>query len=140
MVVALVALFVALSGSAVAATVVPLAKRALVADNAKKLGGRTPAQLIAASAALPSPARSAAGLVSVRTGPFSLNPDQGQAFTANCQTGERAVSGGYTYQGETVVLSVDTVPTSNGAGWQIYLINTSSTDSVSGTVVAVCMR
>ena len=38
MAVALAALFVALSGTAVAAGVPALAKRALVADNAKKLG------------------------------------------------------------------------------------------------------
>ena len=43
MAVALAALFVALSGTAVAAGVPALAKRALVADNAKKLGGKTPA-------------------------------------------------------------------------------------------------
>ena len=38
LVIAVLALFVALSGTAVAAGIVPLAKRALVADNAKKLG------------------------------------------------------------------------------------------------------
>ncbi len=46
MAVALAALFVALSGTAVAAGVPALAKRALVADNAKKLGGQTPAALL----------------------------------------------------------------------------------------------
>ena len=37
LVVAVIALFVSLSGTAVAAGVVPIAKRALVADNAKNL-------------------------------------------------------------------------------------------------------
>ena len=46
MIVALLALFVALSGTAVAAGIVPLAKRALVADNAKKLNGATLKQVI----------------------------------------------------------------------------------------------
>ena len=41
MIVALLALFVALGGTAVAAGVVPLARRALLADNAKKLNGLT---------------------------------------------------------------------------------------------------
>ena len=51
LVVALLALFVSLSGTAVAAGVVPLAKRALtadkakVADNAKKLEGQTAAAI-----------------------------------------------------------------------------------------------
>jgi hypothetical protein len=50
-VIALAALFVALSGTAVAAGVVPLARRALIADNAKKVGGQKPAQLLAKAAA-----------------------------------------------------------------------------------------
>ena len=47
-VLALIALFVALSGGAVAAGIVPVAKHAFTADtasNALKLGGKTPAQL-----------------------------------------------------------------------------------------------
>jgi hypothetical protein len=47
-VLAMIALFVALTGGAVAAGIVPLAKHALTADtatNAKKLGGQTPAQI-----------------------------------------------------------------------------------------------
>jgi hypothetical protein len=54
LVVAAVALFVALSGTAVAAGVVPLAKRALVADNASKLEGKTAAQ-VAALVEVPPP-------------------------------------------------------------------------------------
>jgi Collagen triple helix repeat (20 copies) len=42
-----IALFVALSGGAIAAGIVPFAKHAAVADNAKKLGGKTPAQIAA---------------------------------------------------------------------------------------------
>jgi hypothetical protein len=57
LVVALLALFVSLAGTAVAAGVVPLAKRALVADNAKKLGGKTRAQV----AATPGPATTLGG-------------------------------------------------------------------------------
>ena len=47
LVVSTVALFVALGGTAgaVVTQAVPLAKRALVAENAKKLGGQTPAQV-----------------------------------------------------------------------------------------------
>ena len=74
--VATVALFVALWGTAgaVVNAAVPLAKRALVADNAKKLGGQTPAQVSAqavraaqAAAAAPGPASTAASLVSTKT-------------------------------------------------------------------------
>ena len=47
LVVAMLSLFVALSGTAgaVVSAAVPLAKRALVADNSKKVGGQTPAQI-----------------------------------------------------------------------------------------------
>lgn len=48
MVIAAIALFVALSSGAVAAGIVPLARHAYTADtatNARKLGGKTPAQL-----------------------------------------------------------------------------------------------
>jgi hypothetical protein len=57
LVVASLALFVSLAGTAVSAGVVPLAKRALVADNAKKLGGKTRAQV----AATPGPATTLGG-------------------------------------------------------------------------------
>ena len=46
LVVASVALVVALTGTAIAANVVPLAARAKVADNAKKLGGKTPVPVL----------------------------------------------------------------------------------------------
>jgi hypothetical protein len=55
--IAVLALIVALTGTAYAANVVPLAKRALVADNAKKLKQKTPAQI----AAMPGPATSLNG-------------------------------------------------------------------------------
>jgi len=82
-VVAMIALFVALGGTAgaVVTAAVPLAKRALVADNAKKVGGLTATQLGAAAAQAgakvalaesppgPRPASTAAGLVIVKTTP-----------------------------------------------------------------------
>ena len=62
--IAMLALFVALGGTAgaVATATVPLAKRALVAENAKKLGGQTSAQIVAKAAQAPGPAASASGL------------------------------------------------------------------------------
>jgi Na+-transporting methylmalonyl-CoA/oxaloacetate decarboxylase gamma subunit len=63
LVVALLALFISLSGTAVAAGVVPLAKRALsadkakVADNARKLEGKTAAALLQHRRRVPRAAR-----------------------------------------------------------------------------------
>jgi len=102
-VVAVVALFFALGGTAgaITAAAVPLAKRALVADNAKKLEGKTSAQLLAASAKQasaaaqqPGPASSAAGLVTIKTASWTLAPNQGGEFTVTCDAGQKAIAGG----------------------------------------------
>jgi hypothetical protein len=134
LVIAVIALFVALSGTAVAAGIVPLAKRALTADNAKKLQGKTAAQIAAA----PGPASSASALVSVKSAPFSLAPNGGGFFAATCDAGQRAISGGMTT--EQFVLLLDTLPTPDGAGWQVYLGNVSTSQGASGTVYAICLR
>ena len=146
LVIAVMALFVALGGTAVAAGVVPLAKRALSADkaklsdNAKKLGGKTAAQLTTEAAAKAGPASSASGLVAVRTTSFALNPDEEKEFLIPCSAGEKALSGGFTYDNPALVMAVDSVPTADAAGWRLYLVNFSDTTGASGTLQAVCLR
>jgi hypothetical protein len=146
LVVAVMALFVALGGSAVAAGVVPLAKRALsadkakISDNAKKLGGKTAAQLTTEAAAKAGPASSASGLVATRTAAFSLNPNEQREFQVACSAGEKAVSGGFSYDSTALVLPVDSVPSSDGSAWRIYLMNVSDDQGASGTLQAVCLR
>lgn len=147
LVVALIALFVSLGGTAVAAGVVSLAKRALLADKAKqaavaevakKLGPQGAAALAQQAGQLPGPASMAAGLVSVKTAPFSLNADQGSMFTAACGSGEKALSGGFETAG--FVLALDSLPTGDGSGWQMFLGNLSESAGAAGTVYAVCLR
>lgn len=133
-VVALIALFVALSGSAVAASVVPLAKRALFAVNAGKLGGKTAAQI----AALPGPPTSGATLVSTKTAPFALGAGEAKAVTVACGTGEKAIAGGFST--DQVVFAFDTLPSSDGGSWQIFLANGSSSAGASGTLYVVCLK
>ena len=149
LVVALIALFVSLGGTAVAAGVVPLAKRALLADKAKqaavaevakKLGPQGAAALAQQAGQLPGPASTAAGLVSVKTAPFSLNADQQSMFTAACGSGEKALSGGFSNDSRALVLPVDSLPTGDGSGWQLYLVNLSDGAGATGTVYAVCLR
>jgi hypothetical protein len=132
LVVACIALFFALGGTAIAAA--PTVKRALFANNAGKLQGKTAAQV----AALPGPASRAAGLVSTKSAPFSLNPNEERYFTVPCAQGEKAISGGFT--SPNVVLAGDTLPTTDGGGWQIYLVNLSASQAAAGTVQAVCIR
>src|SRR5438093_623933 len=89
--IAILALVVATASTAGAAGLVPLAKRALLADNAKKLGGQTAAQILAS---VPAPQLKAAALVSVKSQPYSLNPDQQNDLTVTCDAGQKAISGG----------------------------------------------
>jgi hypothetical protein len=133
-VLAVVALFVALSSTAVAASVVPLARRALQADNARRLAGRTPAQV----AALPGPATSASGLVTIKTASFSLGPNAGADVIVACDAGRKAVGGGFDSNGP--VFNFDTRPMANGSAWAIYLANPDEASGHSGTAYAVCLR
>jgi hypothetical protein len=151
LVVAMIALFVALGGTAgaVVTAAVPLAKRALVADNAKKLGGQTAAQIAAqgAKAAVtlsPAGAReasTAAALVTTKSAPFSVGPQGGeQVVTATCDAGSKAVGGGFSNPTSALVISAGSFATADGTGWTEDLINLSSSTTGSGTVVAQCLK
>jgi hypothetical protein len=152
MIVALLALFVSLTGTSIAAvSIVPLASRALSADNAKKLGGKSPAQVAAIPgpaatlggktadqiAATPGPASAVSGLVSIKSTPWSLNPKQGGNFTAACNAGQKATGGGFDNpNGEA--LAFDSKPGADGASWIVMEFNPSSSAAASGSVYAVC--
>jgi hypothetical protein len=129
MVVAVIALIAALSGTAVAAGIVPRAKFAM---NAGKLQGKTAAQV----AALPGPASTAAGLVTVATTPFNLAPGQAAESSVSCSSG-KAISGGFSTG--SLVLAGDTRPTAEGT-WALYLINLSDNAPASGTLHVVCLK
>jgi hypothetical protein len=134
LVVAVLALFVSLSGTAVAAGVVPMAKKALFANNAARLQGKTLQQV----AAIPGPSNKAATLVSVTSVPFSLGVSEERDFTVQCASGAKAISGGYT--SPNTVLGFDSRPSPDGAGWGMYLVNLSNSAAGAGTVHAVCLR
>jgi hypothetical protein len=142
-VVGMIALFVALGGTAgaVATQAVPLAKRALVAENAKKLGGRTPAQLTARAveqaAAAPGPASTAAGLVVIKTVAGSLGPDAIQQFNVSCDSGQKVLGGGFSTN--EFVFGFDSWPSSDTT-WSLYLANGSETAPANVTLYATCLR
>jgi hypothetical protein len=130
MVIAIIALFVALGGTAVAAGIVPKAKVAL---NALKLQGKTAAQV----AATPGPASSASGLVSNVTASFSA-AGNGIATTAPaCPSGSKAVSGGYSSTSPLILLT--SAPSSDGSSWQMILANIDSS-AATGTGYAICLK
>ena len=161
MTVALLALFVALSGTAfaVGSAVVPLAKRALTADNAKtanlakeanvaanarKLGGQDAAtlvqQAIAQSSKAPGPASTAAGLITVKTAPWSVGPSSHGDFVVSCDAGQKAVAGGWEDPGGWAH-PWDTRPTPDGTGWRTLVSVTSQAPGVqTGTVYAICVK
>ena len=140
LVIAVAALFVSLGGTAVAAGVVPLAKRALVADTAKKLGGQTPAQLTAAAAKQPGPASSAAGLVTVKTSPWSMAADGHTDVTVMCDAGQKVVGGGYDDPGG-YAYAWDTRPTGDGTGWRVHTdLSKDAPSQQTGAVYAMCLR
>jgi len=150
LVIACVALFVALGGTAIAAA--PPVKRALFANNAAKLQGKTARQVAAIPgpasslqgltaddiASMESPASTAASLVSSNTVPFALAPKEAKDFSAGCPGGAKAVSGGYA--SPNAVLGLDTRPTADGGGWTVYLANSSDTQSATGSVQVICIR
>jgi hypothetical protein len=145
--VALVALFFALGGTAgaVVTAAVPLAKRELVADNAKKVGGVSAAQLGGAAVQLalkqspagPRPASTAAGLVTVKSGTASLAADAEGEFTVSCDAGQKVLGGRFTSNGS--VFNFDSYPASDTA-WRLYLANGSQSAGASITLYATCLR
>ncbi len=142
LVVACIALFVALGGTAgaVVTAAVPLAKRALVADNAKKLGGRSTAQIVSAAAQAPGPASTAAGLVTIKTATWSLAPDGQSDFVVACDSGQKALGGGWDDPGGWAH-SWDDRPTPDGSGWRVFITTSSDTPGTqSGGLYAVCLR
>jgi hypothetical protein len=136
MAVALLALFVALGGTAVAAGVPALAKRALVADNAKKHGGQT----AAAVAARPGPASTATALVTIRTATSTLAPSEGRDITVTCEAGAKAIAGGWADPGVSSN-AYDSRPTADGSGWMtVFVVDSDAPGPQTGTVYAVCLR
>jgi opacity protein-like surface antigen len=134
LVIALIALFVALSGTAIAAGVVPLAKRALVADNAKKFGNQTPKEFTGGLHVT-----DVGGLVSVASATWSLQANQENDFSATCKGSARAIGGGYD-NGNGAAFNLDSRPSPDGASWRIVLVDASTTAPANGNVYAICLK
>jgi hypothetical protein len=116
----------------VAATIVAHAK---LAENATKLQGKSAAQVAQLA---PAPA-SLGGYLTVKSAPWSLNAGQASNFTAVCDAGQKAISGGFDNP-QGFGFNVDTRPTPDGGGWQILMVNASNTAGASGSIYAVCLR
>ncbi|MFO7592339.1 MAG: hypothetical protein R6X23_15885 [Acidimicrobiia bacterium] len=112
------------------------AKKALVSENAKKLGGQTASQITSQ----PGPASTAAGLLVTKAGAWSLGPGSGANFTVMCDTGQKVVGGGWSDPGDWSQ-HYQSMPTGDGAGWTTYIWTHSMAPSAqTGSVYAVCMK
>ena len=150
MAIACLALFVSLSGTAIAAGAVPLAKRALSADkaklatratsadNAKRLGGKSPADLLAAAAAAPGPASSVAALVGVRTTSAEVPSQSGRSITAPCAPGEKALGGGVRSNGSLTLSEAG--PSADGTAWVVNLANPYVGETRYAAIDVVCIK
>jgi hypothetical protein len=136
MVVALIALFVSLSGTAMAAK--PVA-RALFANNAGKLQGSTRAQVISAAAAAvkPPPVTSVRGLVSTASREFFALPGSGTTEPVSCTSG-RAISAYWTSVADGEGVPVTITPTSESS-WTFIIKNLRADGPARGTITLVCL-
>lgn len=150
LVISCLALLVALSSSAVAAGIVANARHANKADlaaralNSDRLQGRTAVQIATAGAQagaqLPGPASSVATLVTVKTMKWSFAPKTEGDVTVACDSGQKAVSGGWEDPGGWGEFR-DSRPTPDGSGWRTSIvIGSGATESQSGTAYAICLR
>jgi hypothetical protein len=142
--ISVMALFVSLGGTAVAAGVVPLAKRALTADRAKvsdvskRLAPGSTSTLLKTAAAMPGPANSVAGLLSVKTVPWTLAPGGTQDFAVTCDG--KVVSGGWEDPGGWAH-AWDTRPTMDGSGWRTVIsVADAAPAQQTGVVYAICAK
>jgi len=170
LVISMIALFVALTGTGIAANVVPLAKRALTADKAKvattanlaknalKLNGRTAAQI----AATPGPADtlngqtaaqiiaaaaaqggSLASRITVHSVGWHLDSNSQADWYANCDAGEKVIAGGWDqaqFQGNGADFIYNR-PKPDGSGWWVKVTPASDASApIGGSMWAVCIK
>ena len=153
LVVAVVALLVALSGTAIAAqSVVPLAKRALTADKAKvatlalnsqKLGGQTSAALVSQAvtqaSAAPGPASTVpASLVVIKSAPIGSLPSLAvSSVQISCDAGQTAIGGGVS--SDTGLTAIAESYPVNPTTWKVGAGNLGAA-TANATGYAICLK
>jgi hypothetical protein len=130
LVISLIALFISLAGTSVAA--VPPVKRALFASNAAKLQGKKLKQV----SAMPGPTNSVGDLVFARTVDRVLQPGQETDVTASCGPGAKAIAGGFISNGGATTR--DSRASADNA-WTYFVVNLGET-ATEVTIQAICLR
>jgi hypothetical protein len=140
LVLAAAALFVAFSGTAIAAS--PVVKRALFADNAGKLQGKTGAALVSQAVSqasqTPGPASSAASVLSQKTASGQVAAGSLGTVAVSCDAGQKIAGVGYSAVPPEALL-VGSQP--NGeSGWTLTLINVDDSAPLNVTAYATCIK
>lgn len=159
LVISLVALFVALSGTAIAAGIVPRARLADRALNANKLqgltasgvwskpgpattlGGKTFEQVLALIASTPGPASSIQEHITIVSTGWAINPAQVSRTAATCPAGKKVIAGGFDTSFGTPY-ALGSHPTSDGTGWVAVMATVDegpTQGAAGGSVWAVCV-
>jgi len=133
--IAVLALFVALAGTAnaVVDAAVPLARRALLADNAKRLNGQTALKV----ASIPGPASTATAVVTTRAKAVVITTGSANYFTIDCQPNEKVLSGGYASNAAVLNLILSHPTTEHT--WRMGFVNVDNKNAIT-TLYAVCIR
>jgi hypothetical protein len=135
LVIAVLALSVALAyaADAVVSAAVPLARRALVAENANKLNGQTAREI----AKTPGPASTAIGIITTRSKTIQFAGGAVELWTVECSTDEKVISGGFS--SDVAVVNLVVSHAVNERTWQWGFANLGSK---SGTIRldAICIR
>jgi hypothetical protein len=160
LVIAVIALFVALSGTGLASTIVKEALHAKKADRAKlatnslKLNNQTVAQVAAIPGpatslggltaeqieAAPGPANAISGLLTVRSVGWSNPSDkQGTDWFAKCQPGEKAIAGGWDEIQGNARFTYNR-PTPDDTAWWVHTFTAENTAPASGSIWVVCSK
>lgn len=75
--------------------------------------------------------------VTYHTRAISIAANDANFFVTSCDPGQKAVGGGYTSANS--VIGFDSLPVPDGSGWQLYLVNGSSTTTGTATAYTVCL-
>jgi hypothetical protein len=124
--------------SAGSAATAQSAAAATTAGDAATLNGMTAAQI----AALPGPSAGIpASSIVYRTDSFEVNSEGATSrVTANCQSGERVIGGGWSQDSGAAYVLRDS-PRADGTGWNFTIWGESGNNLAAvGTVYAVCVK
>ena len=76
----------------------------------------------------------------MKSAPWSLGPNTSAEFTAQCDSGQKAISGGWEDPAGWG-RSWDSRPSPDGGGWRTFVtVGSNAPGSQSGTVYAVCLK